>query len=181
MAAHFGSSLFILTDDRSFRLEKGFKDRYAHWGKEQEVWILDLVKQNSGPTFLFNGSQVFPQMYFKDSMSGDHPVQFNAVINELKNFSSKVIFASGDVHFSEISQIEKEVLGYPTFELTSSSIHSPCAPGVLHLIPNPRRIVGASDRNYLIVKSTADGYGCKFTVTSHGSKGQVLFQKHLVV
>jgi phosphodiesterase/alkaline phosphatase D-like protein len=175
------SHLFILMDDRSYRKNKGSKDRYAHWGEEQEKWMFNKVSSQRGPTWFFTGSQVFPQMVFKESVSGDHPVQFQGLLDGLKTVSSRVIFGSGDVHFSEISQIEAEALGYQTYELTSSSIHSTNIPGTPGIINNPRRIASTGSRNYIFVEASAAGSGCNFTATCCGSKGETLFEKKLAV
>lgn len=125
-ALKINSQLFILLDDRSYRKERDSEDRHAHWGKEQEEWMLDLIAQNDGPSWIMNGSQYFPQKRRKETVSGNHPVQLKGFLRELKKLqtNSRVIFVSGDVHFSEVSNIEKELLGYGTFEITSSSIHS---------------------------------------------------------
>lgn len=153
-AFKFGNHLFILLDDRSFREARGSKDRYAHWGQDQEKWMLNLIRQNKGPSWLMNGSQFFPSIPWKESVSGDHPVQFSGLLQELKSMSSKVIFVSGDVHYSEISRIEAGSLGYETYELTSSSIHSKNIPGTPDIIPNDRRIAGTGKRNYLLVETS---------------------------
>ncbi len=174
-ALKIANQLFLLMDDRSFRDVSGSKDRYAHWGKNQERWALSQIDNHAGPTWLMNGSQVFPAMPFKESLSQNHPAQFEGLLDELKVRSSKVIFASGDVHFSEISKIEKAALGYQTYELTSSSIHSLNMPGVPHIIPNKRRIAGTGARNYIMVESQAKKFGADFVTTAFGAKGETKF------
>jgi alkaline phosphatase D len=180
-AIHLGSQLFLLLDDRSFRKRQGSTDRYAHWGEKQENWFLDLISRNPGPTWLFNGSQIFPMMLYKESVSGDHKEQFHGLLKKLKSLSSRVIFGSGDVHFSEISKIEKSAVGYPTYEITSSSMHSRGIPGAPDLIPNWRRTVGTGQRNFVLIESTAQGHGAQFSATSLGKTGQVLFRENLTV
>jgi phosphodiesterase/alkaline phosphatase D-like protein len=180
-AFKWNSQLFLLLDDRSFRKPKHSKERYAHWGKEQEKWMLDLIQKNVGPTWLVNGSQIFPKMPFKESVSGNHQEQFYGILEELKKMPSKVIFVSGDVHFSEISKIEKNRLGYNTYEITSSSIHSPCISGAHHYFSNPRRMVATSLRNYILVDSEAQVYGSAMKVSCFDSEGDTLFQLNLSV
>jgi len=180
-AFRYQDQLFLLLDARSFREASGSKDRYAHWGQEQEVWLMDLIAKNSGPTWLMTGTQIFPAFLWKDSVSKNHPVQYASLLEELKKVSSKVIFASGDVHFSEISEIEAEAIGYKTYELTSSGIHSINTMGAPYTIPNKRRIAAIGLRNYILVDSAAKGFGCAMTATSYGMKGQVHFSKKLEV
>lgn len=173
--------LFLLMDDRSFRNSDGSRDRYAHWGQAQEKWALAQIDKQSGPTWLMNGSQIFPAMPFKESLSQNHPAQFAGLKNELKTKSSKVIFASGDVHFTEVSKIEKSALGYSTYELTSSSIHSLTIPGVPYIIPNRRRIAGTGGRNYIMVESRAKKHGAVFRATSFDAQGEEKFSLQLEV
>ncbi|WP_413569994.1 hypothetical protein ACLWBD_05885 [Bdellovibrio sp. HCB117] len=180
-ALKFSNQTILLLDDRSFRQRRGSKDRYAHWGKEQETWIFEKIRENPGTTWLMNGSQFFPNVPWKESVSGDHPDNFKGFLQELKLIPRKVIFASGDVHYSEISKIEKEALGYETFELTSSSIHSRNIPGSPDIIPNNRRIAGNGQRNYLLVKAAASNGGCTMDVTSFGVAGDARFQMSLQV
>lgn len=176
-----GAQQFILMDNRSFRVS-GFSDRpYAHWGQEQEEWMLNRVERHPGITWLVNGSQMFPQMFFKQSFSKEHPVQFDRVRRRLSTIKSKVILVSGDVHFSEVSKIEKEALGYTTYELTSSSIHSQNFPGTPGLIWNSRRIASTGERNYLLINSRPVDLGCRFSVESRSAQNRVNFNLQLSV
>ncbi|XGC81941.1 hypothetical protein ACES2L_05525 [Bdellovibrio bacteriovorus] len=180
-AFHFRQQLFLLMDDRSFRERRGSRERFGHWGQEQETWMLQLVRNNQGPTWLFNGSQLFPNVPWKESLSGDHPVNFAEVVKELKTAYSKVIFGSGDVHYSEISRIEASFLGYQTYEVTSSSIHSRNIPGSPDVIPNNRRIIGNGQRNFVLVESTAKANGASFSATSFSANDKAAFQLQLSV
>ena len=139
------------------------------------------MKSNPGTFWLMNGTQVFPDMVLKESVAHNHPVQLKGLLKELKTISSKVIFASGDVHYSEISQIESEALGYETYEITSSSMHSKSIPGSPHVISNPRRMIATGARNFVIVESIDTHNGVQMKVTSYNSSGNVLFQKSLTV
>ena len=114
-------------------------------------------------------------MIFKESYSGEHPVQFAALKKQLKQIPSKVIFISGDVHFSEVSRIESEAFGYPTYEFTSSSIHSQKVPGAPGIIKNPRRVASAGKNNYLLVSSESEGLGAKGWVESRSAGGALNF------
>lgn len=170
-----GGQQFLLMDDRTWRVRGKSNERYAHWGQEQEEWMLGNIESHKGITWVVNGSQVFPQMIFKQSVTGQHPVQFAAVREALLKLDRKVGFISGDVHFSEISEIEMEMFGYVTYELTSSSIHSFKLPGLPGAIHNPRRIASTGKHNYLLVKSVAQGLGCRFDVESRSTGGAMNF------
>lgn len=177
----YNDQLFLFLDGRSYRDGVGSKNRYSHWGQEQEEWMMGLIGKNAGPTWFMTGTQIFPAFLWKESISKDYPVQFAAVLEQLKTVSSKVIFASGDVHFSEISEIEASAVGYRTYELTSSSIHSGGTFGAPRTIPNKRRILGAGQRNYILVDSAPKGFGCTMVATCFGTTGQIHFSKNMEV
>jgi alkaline phosphatase D len=180
-AFRYGDQLFLFLDGRSYRERAGSQARYAHWGQEQETWMMDLIAKNSGPTWFMTGSQMFPTPLWAESVSADYPVQFAAVLEQLKTVSSKVIFVSGDCHFSEISEIETEAVGYVTYELTSSSIHTAGTWGAPHSIPNKRRIMATGERNYILVDSSAKDFGCQAIATCYGIQGQVHFSKNIEI
>lgn len=165
-ALRAGQHQFLLMDDRSWRLDKNSGERYAHWGKEQEEWALEMVSSFDGTTWIMNGSQIFPQMVYKESMS-KHKGQFNGFMSALRRIPRKVLFASGDVHFSEVSKIETAMLGYQTFEVTSSGLHSKCFPGLDKISNHARRMMCTTNPNYVLVDSihqagvfTANVYSC---------------------
>ena len=175
-AYSIGSHIFILMDNRSFRKARGSKKRYAHWGEEQELWMTELVKQHEGTSWIMNGSQMFPSMPFKESFSRDHKENFLALVEELKRSTSRLIFCSGDVHFSEVTQIDSSVFGYETYELTSSSIHSRGTPP--WLVPNLNRIKSAGKRNYLLVEADLQK-DSDLRVLSRSSKDEINFEVSL--
>jgi hypothetical protein len=176
-ALFMGNNLILMMDNRSFRLPSGSRDRYAHWGQEQEEWALQLINSFSGTTFLCTGSQVVPQMPFKESMSGDHPLQYEEFLKKLRRSSSKVAFISGDVHFSEVVALEKNLLGYPSLELTSSSIHSRSIPGVLLLTSHRRRLQATDERNFLLVEAQALNQGTQLDIQSFGIGPNPIFRQ----
>ncbi|MCO5142100.1 MAG: alkaline phosphatase D family protein [Oligoflexia bacterium] len=174
----FREQQIVLLDDRSFRLPSGSKDPHAHWGASQEEWCIQKVREQRGTTWLMNGSQFFPHVMWKESVAGDHPEQLKGFVKNIQSTGRKVIFASGDVHYSEISRIEREILGFETYEITSSSIHSKSVPGFPHLVPNPRRVASVGKRNYILVDCNIGGNSNRFKVTSF-SPGRTNFQMQI--
>lgn len=124
-AFKLGSSLFILLDGRSFRQKPDSNYQYAMLGKEQEHWLYQLIKTTATDSiFLINGSQWFSDTGVGESFNHDHHVNFLYLLNNLKSLGKKVVFISGDVHFSEILKVPENLLGYQTYEITSSAMHS---------------------------------------------------------
>ena len=140
---------FYLMDDRSFRgpaNERGSQQ----WGAEQAEWLLaDLASSNS-PAWLLNGGQYYGAYLNKESFEGNYAEDFRSLQSELGKLAAPVVFVSGDVHFSEIMRIEREALGYSTYEFTSSSIHSFTFPFHNEVARNPRRLNTEWRHNFLL-------------------------------
>ena len=69
----------------------------------------------------------------------------------------------------------QSLLGYPTYELTSSPVHSSTIPGFPRLVPNSRRLAGVGNQNYLFVRSLGSRGGAKFRVLSRSAGGLINF------
>ncbi len=147
----FGQNI-ILTDGRSFR---DLEPSSPQFGAEQERWILERL--TPGLNFLASATPFFGKYIEKDSYEFNAPNAFFNFIDELKirsgELQSKIVFLSGDTHFSEIQKIEPDYLGYGTLEITSSSIHSMGMAGHQYLKPfNPRRVTSTGSHNFVLLE-----------------------------
>lgn len=143
---------FFLFDDRSFRDASGSPGG-RHWGEAQTEWFFSELNRSAAPAWLMNGSQFFGGYLGKESYEGDHPEDLARTIARLKEAPAPVAFVSGDVHFSELMKIEESALGYPSYEFTSSSIHSAAFPWGPHRAKNPRRLVSEWRHNFMVFNS----------------------------
>ncbi|MCC6137366.1 MAG: alkaline phosphatase D family protein [Bdellovibrionaceae bacterium] len=175
---------FYLMDDRSFRQpnkEQKKKEAYGHWGEKQHKWLIESLKKSATPAWIFNGNQVFngKALDFKETFEGNHSDHFVKFINELKTVAAPVVFSSGDIHFSEVMRIPAERIGYETFEITSSSMHSYRGDGWA----NPMRIPGAlsTEYNFLVMDSKASANTLDIHVKSMGVSDKSYFQIPLKV
>ncbi len=136
---------FALLDDRSFRSPSSESaeqpGKQTHFGAEQEEWLF-AQKEPTALTLLISGDQWFGAYHRFESYEGNHPKSFEKFLTRLKRFSDPVLFISGDRHLSEVMKIEPRQLGYETFEITSSAIHSNTHPSGWDKNPNPRQIRG---------------------------------------
>ena len=83
--------------------------------------------------------------------------RFLEFLDELADSDAKVLFLSGDRHFTEIMEIPAEVLGYQTYEFTSSPVHSNHRKIPPH---NPLRVAGkGSVNNFMLVRSQQIQHG----------------------
>lgn len=171
----------ILMDDRTFRFPSRQGGRWGHWGQAQERWALQQISRHRGTTWLMNGSQFFPSVVWKESVSRNHPEQLAGFVAELRKLRRPVLFASGDVHYSEISRLEPDLLGFESFEVTSSSIHSTSFPGFPGIVPNRRRILSTGERNYVLVTGQTSVDGPVYHVQSRSAGGLIRFEKRIAV
>jgi phosphodiesterase/alkaline phosphatase D-like protein len=143
---------FLLLDGRWFR-SKSNEDNPDYFGQEIENWSVEKLNQSPMPTWIMSGSQWFGGYRKKESFEYEHPNLFTKYLGRLKDTASKVIFASGDVHFTELMQIEKDILGYPTYEVVSSNMHSTHMGGLNERKVNKRRIAVEWQNNFVIIES----------------------------
>lgn len=175
---------FYLMDNRTFRQpnkDQKKKELYGHWGEKQHSWLMNSLKKSAAPAWIFNGNQVFngKALDFKEAFEMNHSEHFVKFITDLKTISAPVIFSSGDIHFSEVMRIPKERIGYETYEITSSSMHSYRGDGW----ENPMRIPGASttEYNFLVMDTTVKEQALDINVKSFGLANKSYFEVPLKV
>jgi hypothetical protein len=166
----------LMLDGRSFRSEPGAKDE-THFGSQQEEFILDFAAESTGPLWLATGCQWWGARSGTETVQSQ-PRAFARLLRGLRATATRCLFASGDVHFSEVMRIESQALGYPTYELTSSSMHSRTIPGWDSLNGNPRRLASTAAHNFLHVSAVAEGVGLRGLVRSldHPSRRDIFRQ-----
>ncbi|MBE8163223.1 MAG: hypothetical protein HAW63_04475 [Bdellovibrionaceae bacterium] len=162
----FGQRLFLM-DNRSFRtanvndkrnLRKIKKVKYeTHWGKAQEKWLFAKLQKSNTPAWLIDGGQFFGGYLPWESYEASHPNNFkNIFLPNIKKSKSVLAFLSGDRHFFEFIKIPKKELGFTTYEITTSGIHTRLYPGLWNKYFNKRQIFGkATFYNYAIINSKA--------------------------
>ncbi len=185
---------FIFMDNRYFR-DPVNTAPFGQWGKEQHQWFERQISESKSPIWLANGGQFFAKAtvverdngtkkQVNESFVDDHPKHFKKLLQGLKGLKQPAIFLSGDIHYSEIAKIEKELLGYETYEITSSPIHSFIFrnnDGSESWLNNPRRIVSVKEHNYLVVDFEFNNK-IEINVKSFGVKQESpYFEQDLVV
>src|SRR5690606_31654453 len=140
-------------DGRTFRDSR--RESHKMFGQDQEKWLAEVVDREV--SWLLTGSQFFGGYLKKDSYESNFPQDFKRFIGFLRELPTQFILGSGDVHFSEVMSIEEEQLGYPTLEITASSLHSFSVPGLPWFYEiirgeNPRRIAATGSHNFTLVE-----------------------------
>lgn len=181
----FGQKFFLM-DNRSWRQpnkEQSTEEVFGHWGEVQHRWLISsLLVNTTHPVWLVNGNQFLnsKKSGSKESFEGNHPLHFRRLMEDLAKVKTPVIFASGDVHFSEIMRVPaKRGLGYDTYEITSSPMHSYAVEGW----ENPLRLQGAQslEFNFLMIQSRVQEGALFATVRSVGLAEDEYFRKNLDV
>lgn len=171
---------FYFLDNRSFRDKKNSTGQ--HFGAEQTKWLKDSVqKLKSKYVFLISGDQFFGAYHPFESFEGRHSKTFKNFLKDLKAINNKkFLFMSGDRHLSEIMEIKSDSLGYKTYEITSSGIHSSVYPGSFDKHPNPRQIAGKDGaHNFVNLNLQTEKDSLILNVKSIGKDGQVYFEEKL--
>jgi phosphodiesterase/alkaline phosphatase D-like protein len=179
----FGQRFFFM-DDRMFRQPNRnqlMSDPFGHWGQAQHEWLLQKLAESSAPSWIINGNQFFngKALDFKEAFEANHPQAFVSFVQSLSAISAPVVFASGDIHLSEIMRIPADRLGYETFEFTSSCMHSFTGNGW----ENPMRLEGALtlEFNFMLIESQAAPGALRVSMKALGLAPDPYFEKDLVI
>lgn len=138
---------FLMLDDRYFRSDKSNRNGQM-LGDAQMNWAFKQLRDFNGPSWLINGNQFFGAQSARESFEGSFRRDFYGFLDGVRACGQPVLFAGGDVHHSETMTIENDILGYETYELTSSGIHSHASPS---LPKNDRRRQSTTKRNFVEV------------------------------
>ncbi len=142
------SMQFLMLDDRYFR-SPNRASRGHMLGDEQMNWALSKLAEFSGPTWIIHGNQFFGDTSPGESYEGNFYRDFTHFLDGIRGTRRRVLFAGGDIHHSETMTIPSDYLGYETYELTSSGIHS----DTLSVMPgNRRRRQATTKHNFVEVQ-----------------------------
>ena len=159
----FGAD-FLMLDGRSFKENAGG----AMWGANQARWLESQL--NPRPTILLNGIVFFGAYAEIDSVEGQYKPSLDSLLALLKRKESLAAFVSGDVHFSEVMALEPALLGHPSFELVSSSMHSLTFPGHHNRWTNERRRDATSSHNFVLFEGEFRQDEINGVATSHSAR-----------
>jgi alkaline phosphatase D len=116
---------FVFTDNRTQRSLPSIHG-HAFLGEDQMGWVTKNLISDDGPVWIMQGTQTFGANNNKEGQSYERSFEgeFDDWRAKLRSLNVPVIFTSGDVHFSEVMELDQNFLGFDTVELTSSSMHS---------------------------------------------------------
>jgi len=129
----------ILLDTRYFRsaLRRGpMSGHYARsddphdtlLGAEQWAWLAEQLRQPAELRLLVSSVQLVAEDHDYERWD-EFPQERERLLSLLRDTrASGVVVLSGDRHYAELSVLERSVVGYPLYELTSSSLNRPLGP-----------------------------------------------------
>lgn len=171
---------FLLLDNRTYRSAPGDKNP-AYFGSVQKSWALDYLSQHQKPSWLMSGTQWFGGYRKKEGYEYAHYNLMKQFFVELKKLDLRTILVSGDIHMSEIMRVEPNWFGYPTYEITSSAMHSLAGPGWSDRLQNPRRISHVVASNFTQVLSSPNANRHDATIKCITNSGGTAYQQRLFV
>lgn len=187
----FGLEIMMM-DSHSFRTLKN-DPKPTHWGENQEKYMEEVLQKTQVPVWIMNGNQFFgAYRKIKESYELVHRDNFNDwFLKKVEASPKPVLLTSGDIHYSEIQRIEPEVVGYPLYEITSSSIHSKIKylktePGVaLDLVIESnlenRRLAATGEFNFVLAKIKTSSNEIEVEATSLGLSPTPYFKQKFLV
>lgn len=169
-------NLYFL-DGRTFRsdIKEG-----THLGLDQTAWLISKLREESSPSFIIKGDQFFGGYHKFESFEGSHPNDFQQFVAELTKINTPFIFLSGDRHMSEIMQFPRGMFGKPSFEITSSPIHSKVYPD--RNDQNPWRVVSENAHpNFTIIDNLAQNDHWFLEIENFGVNGEPYYRREVAV
>lgn len=168
-------NLYFL-DGRSFRSKDADG---SHLGLDQAAWFYSKLREEATPSFIIKGDQFFGGYHKFESYEGNHANDFKQFVTELRKINTPFVFISGDHHLSEIMQFPRSLFGKPSFEITSSPIHSKTYNSE---DKNQWRVVAeTASVNFTMIDSIAQDNHWFIDIENIGDNGNVFYRRELAV
>jgi hypothetical protein len=165
---------FLFLDNRYYR-KLTQEQRVSFLGTEQLSWTDRLMQAARGePTWVLQGSPFFGRVEKGEtSYQNTAPEEMQIFLSQVKKWNSPCVFIGGDLHYSEVSELDSSILGYKSYEVISSAMHS--LPR-LSFYDNPnKKLQGTLEDNFLIFQTTADRSN-SWNVSSIGKSNRIIFE-----
>jgi alkaline phosphatase D len=158
----FGFKL-VLLDNKYYRTAAGpLGIDGVIWGPEQLAWLTKILSKDESPALIGSGTLFTFPVKQMDAAQYETPTEFQNFLTAVKKGTSKAVLLSGDVHFSDVVQMPEEFLGYPSYEITASRVHS-VSPYMIppyisgYLRGNKHQLIHTTEKNFVILKPQSPG------------------------
>lgn len=161
---------FLFLDSRYYRKISG-----GFLGSEQIKFASTVMQNARGPTWILEGSPFFGRVEkSKTSYQATSPKELDVFLKEVAKWNSQAIFFGGDVHYAEISSLDKKLLGYQSYEFISSGMHSSTKSGYYDN-PNKHLQGVLNEENFMMFEKTGNPLDPNWKVSSIGQNSKVWF------
>lgn len=174
----FGQN-FVFFDNRYYRGLKNASGEVGFLGRDQIDWMSKAVSARPKPTWLMQGAPMFGRTQKASSYEVNAPQELDYFLSKVRSWGVPTIFAGGDLHYTEVSSIDKSVLGYGTYELISSCMHSNTK-SAFYDNPNPQ-LKGFLKENFLVLEQTGGAGNPVWKVECIGKNSTVPFTMELKI
>lgn len=179
----FSDAEFFLCDDRYFRDESDLDEKFynkTQLGEQQLSWLKNKLKHSKASfKFIAIGGQFINENTDKESYNYYKKEREEIIKFIVEQKISGVVFLSGDRHHTELLKNDKvaQTLGYPLYDLTSSSITAGASNAAsTPEKDNPQRVPGTlvAENNYCTINITGPKRGERtLLITCYDAKGLV--------
>ncbi len=168
----FNQNFFFL-DSRYFR-GLPHQNISGFLGAQQMAWASQIMSTANGPTWIMEGSPFFGRVNkSKTSYQAAAPQELDLFLKEVSRWNAPAVFMGGDVHYSEVSRLNKNILGYESYEFISSCMHSSTKSGYYD---NPNQhIQGYLKENFLVFEKTGRVSDASWKVSCIGTDSKLQF------
>jgi alkaline phosphatase D len=149
-------------------------------GEAQWTWLADQLREPADLRLLVSSIQVLPEEHCFEKWA-NLPHERERLFHLVREAGARgVVILSGDRHYAEISQLPANVVGYPLYELTASSLNAPGGPAGE---PNRHRVTreGIPEANFGVVRIDWSQQDPVISLEVRGVDGQVVLSRDVMI
>jgi alkaline phosphatase D len=171
---------FALCDNRYYRALSYADGSKSFLGVDQINFMTNLVDKNPKFTMLLEGSPWFGRTQKgSTSYQTTAPVEQEAFFNVIKSWGVPVMFGGGDTHFTELSSLDKKILGFNSYEIISSSMHSSNRSN-FYDNPNPQ-LNGYLKENFVVIEQVGTIHDLSWKASCIAADSKKIFETLLKI
>lgn len=165
---------FVFFDGRYYRGIENALGQKGFFGIEQIDWMTEAVTPRPKPTMILTGSPFYGRVEKGASYHFHAAEEMDYFLKKVASWNSPTIFVAGDLHFSEVSNVPKNQLGYETVEIISSCMHSTTKK---KFYDNPnKRTQGYLKENFIVLEQVGGRFDPIWRMTCVAEKKTIAFQ-----
>lgn len=170
---------FAFYDNRYYRNLPNPDSSKGFLGLDQINWMSSAVAKYTKPTIVLSGSPMFGRFDKMSSYQSNAAEELEYFIKKVQSWNTPTLFVGGDLHYSEVSHIDRGLLGYNSYELISSCMHSNTKSA---LYDNPNTTTNAHlDENFMVLQKKSGTAEAVWKLSCVGAESQLAFEQDLII